>query len=128
MGSTKEGKEAFVTGHTGTTPLETLLVSVSAPIGIFFYHESKHFLTNGNTSPSFPILLTLESIGILLPMAICQTEYLYPYGVNFLLFEFTCALFLYFHRNGRPNMSWILSPLEGADTSKSKAKLEYLSN
>jgi phosphatidylinositol glycan class W len=125
MSSTKELKEAFVTGHNGTTPAETLLVSISAPVGIFLYHETKHFLTTITSStPSFPILLIIETLGILLPMAICQTKYLYPHGVMFLSCELACGLFLYFHRT--KGTSSFRQPSPSKDGNVTTTKLEYL--
>ena len=129
MSRAKELKEAFVTGHTGTTPAETLLVSISAPIGIFFYNETKHFLTITNSSMttlSLPILLILETLGILLPMAICQTKYLYPHGVIFLSCELACAVLLHYLRTKGANVEGQASPSKDEGVTMTTTKLEYL--
>lgn len=109
--SLKELKEAFVTGHTGTTPIELLFVCAASPIGGLLYHEIRHLCIESNlkcrgpsvSSPSPSILpssathdiervhefalVAIESVTILLPMAICQSELLYPFGVIYLILE-----------------------------------------
>ena len=102
--SVKEDREAFVTGHTGTTATEILLVCVSAPIGIFLFHELGHFLkrrrnNNREYAISIRTKILLESITIILPtMTICQTIFLHPYGVSLLAFEVVLALVLHLQR------------------------------
>lgn len=99
--SSKELKEAFVTGHTGTTTSEILLVCMSSPIGIFLFQEIRHYLGRrkivyhkSNDIP-IPILILLESMTVLLPMAICQTEFLFPYGVIYLSLQLLLGFILH---------------------------------
>ena len=103
MTTLKEQKEAFVTGHSGSTPGEVLLVCLAAPVGIFLYNEIRRAMctkTSSTSAQSFgtnPSLgVAIESLVLLLPMAICQTNLLYPYGLIFLGLEFILALCLHF--------------------------------
>ncbi len=102
--SLKAQKEAFVTGHTGTTASEILLVCISSPIGILLFHElrhhcrvSKYFSSNEEELP-FVILIAMEMITILLPMSLCETELLNPYGVIILSFELLLGMGLLVNR------------------------------
>jgi len=126
MATIKEQKEAFVTGHSGSTPGEVLLVCLSAPVGIFLYNEIQRAMcTKKSSTPPFgtnPFLgVAIESMVLLLPMAICQTKVLYPYGVILLGLECILALCLHF-----------LSPAKTTDSTCSendkskKPKLSFL--
>ncbi len=121
--SLKDAKEAFVTGHKGTTVSEILLVCISAPIGIFLYHEIRNLYIcmpitlhnhqngvntknrlSGRTRRAVLTLwkcVVLEAITILFPMAICQTKLLHPYGVMLLAFEAHLAIALHIRRKLR---------------------------
>lgn len=96
MSSIKEQKEAFVTGHSGSTPLEVLLVCSSAPIGLYLFLELRAvfqcILPSGECP--LPCLIFLEGLVILVPMALCQTILLYPYGVIILGWELILATLL----------------------------------
>ena len=102
--SAKELKEAFVTGHTGATVHEVLLVCTSAPIGILLFHELRNycrlskFFQNKNKELPISLLIAVESFTVLLPMAICQTEFLFPYGAIFLSEELLLGLLLFTYR------------------------------
>lgn len=93
----KELKEAFVTGHSGTTPTEIFLVCLSAPLGIFLFNLAHHVLrkSRGSKIPK-QTLVVIESIVLLLPMALCQTNLLYPWGRNLLGVEGIVAACLHF--------------------------------
>jgi glucosaminylphosphatidylinositol acyltransferase len=78
MESLKEEKEAFVTGHAGTSPLELLLVCISAPIGVWMYQSILPSSWNGK--------ITLEALSIV-AMTICQTNFLYPWGIGYLFLQ-----------------------------------------
>lgn len=80
--SYKEQKEAFVTGHDGTTPWEVLLVCLSAPIGVACYQQ----VARGNNN------ILLEALLVWFPMVLCQTNFLYPYGVGILTIQSTIVL------------------------------------
>mmetsp|Transcript_10528 Transcript_10528/g.29603 ORF Transcript_10528/g.29603 Transcript_10528/m.29603 type:complete len:487 (-) Transcript_10528:1553-3013(-) len=95
MTTLKEQKEAFVTGHSGSTPGEVLLVCFSAPVGIFLFNEIQRS-TKVLFGTNRPFLVAVESLVLLLPMAICQTSLLYPYGVALLGIEFILAFCLNF--------------------------------
>ena len=100
----KAEKEAFVTGHSGTTISEILLVCISAPIGIFLFHELRNCHEKCyKQSLSFHMAVILESLTILLPMTLCQTILLHPFGVGVLVLMLTVALML--HLSRRANIS-----------------------
>jgi phosphatidylinositol glycan class W len=80
MATLKEQKEAFVTGHNGTTPLEVLLVCMSAPLGVLL------FQTVPKSIPKWQ-KVTIEALCLLFVMAICQTSFLYPWGTAVLCLE-----------------------------------------
>lgn len=84
--SLKEQKEAFVTGHEGTTVGELLLMCLSAPIGVWLQSRLDLF------SPGQKI--TAEALLVLFPMTLVQTNFLYPWGVLILGAETTVALWL----------------------------------
>jgi phosphatidylinositol glycan class W len=72
--SIKQQKEAFVTGHEGTTPWEVLLVCLSAPIGLACCQ-----LVGVKTNQYQSFLV--EALIMWFPMILCQSNYLYPWGV-----------------------------------------------
>ena len=126
MTTLKEQKEAFVTGHSGSTPGEVLLVCLSAPLGIFLFNAIQR-CSSSRTKVLFgtsrPFLVAVESLVLLLPMAVCQTNLLYPYGVTLLGFEGILAFCLHFFR---------VSVGDTADSSNNndeakKPKLPFLS-
>mmetsp|Transcript_16800 Transcript_16800/g.19958 ORF Transcript_16800/g.19958 Transcript_16800/m.19958 type:complete len:580 (-) Transcript_16800:256-1995(-) len=151
----KEQKELFVSGHTGTTPHELLLVCISAPIGFFLYSEVTHFLLDGGstsaTSSDVPVVssgstttttvssVVIEAFVILLPMAICQTELLYPYGVGILVCEtllafglryLRCSRHQHQHQQPPPPVSQedgTTETITQPPPPSSSSKLEYLS-
>ena len=117
----KDLKEAFVTGHDGTKRIELILVCLSSPVGMFLYLECNKMIMNylskqgdGNVTQSqtslsskkkrmhertqksliIIIQIVIESFTILLPMTMCQTNLLYPWGVSLLSFELILALIL----------------------------------
>jgi phosphatidylinositol glycan class W len=96
MSSIKEQKEAFVTGHTGSNPLEVLLVCSSAPIGLYLFLELRALLQSISPSRelSLPLIIFLEAFLIVVPMALCQTILLYPYGTTILGWELILATLL----------------------------------
>lgn len=75
MASLKEQKEAFVTGHSGTTLEEILLITASSPIGVGFYYCVLCLLTylNGGSKAKLMTRGVVEFFFILLPMILCQT-------------------------------------------------------
>lgn len=97
----KSAKEAFVTGHTGSTVFEILLVCISAPVGLFCYLEISHYLQEKTNVNSISIAVALESLTILLPMAINQTIYLHPVGITVMIAMFTTASILCWRRRNR---------------------------
>lgn len=68
----KEQKEAFVSGHEGTSPVELLLVASTVPIGWYCY-------------TAMPKSTFTEVSVWIVPMILCQSKWLYPHGI-FLLF------------------------------------------
>lgn len=103
--SLKEQKEAFVTGHGGTTPLENFLVCLISPVGIFVFNELRHVLLSeredGDPGPkrrTHAVLVAVESSVILFPMAICQTSLLYPLGISLIILESVLGVLLFCRR------------------------------
>ncbi|GAX18334.1 phosphatidylinositol glycan, class W [Fistulifera solaris] len=70
----KEQKEAFVSGHEGTTPVELLLIASTVPIGWYCY-------------TALPKSIFTEVSAWIVPMIICQSEWLYPHGILLLLVQ-----------------------------------------
>lgn len=92
MASLKEEKEAFVTGHIGTTPWEVLLVCLSVPIGLACYGQLVVGMTKTTTTTTTTLVqrwkkILLEAMSIWFPIVLCQTVYLYPYGVGLLVLQ-----------------------------------------
>lgn len=84
----KEQKELFVSGLEGTTPWELLLICGTAVTGILFYQSLRR-----PTSSSQWLLIT-EGMAFWVPMILCQTVWLYPYGVSYLTGQTAIALWL----------------------------------
>lgn len=76
MASLKEQKEAFVSGLDGTTPQELLLICSSVPIGLWLFQ----FLP---TDKRWKSVLS-EALVFWIPMILCQTNFLYPWGAGYL--------------------------------------------
>ncbi|KAL7548491.1 hypothetical protein ACHAWF_011774 [Thalassiosira exigua] len=87
--SYKEQKEAFVTGHEGTTPFEVLLVCLSGPVGVACFQQ-----VAARGAPSFRKSILLEAALVWFPMVLCQTKFLHPYGVALMAFQTTAAAIL----------------------------------
>mmetsp|Transcript_8874 Transcript_8874/g.16069 ORF Transcript_8874/g.16069 Transcript_8874/m.16069 type:complete len:434 (+) Transcript_8874:56-1357(+) len=86
--SLKEEKEAFVTGHEGTTVAELLLVCLSAPIGIWLLSKCQ--------TTSDARRAAAEALFALIPMMIVQTNLLYPWGVSILAIEMVFTIWMQF--------------------------------
>ena len=69
-------KEAFVTGHSGTTPLEILLICLVIPVGIRLYHRLRR-----SSSRRWAANVPLEYVTVVLPALLVQTSIL-PYLVG----------------------------------------------
>ena len=85
MASLKEQKEAFVSGHEGTTPAEILIVCLSGVAGYWLYSV----WPNNAIRP-----LTTEASLFWLPMVLVQSRFLYPWGVLYLVVEVVAAAIL----------------------------------
>ncbi|KAL3929758.1 MAG: hypothetical protein SGBAC_012071 [Bacillariaceae sp.] len=122
--SYKEQKEAFVTGHQGTTPWEVLLVCLSAPIGVACYQQIMMYrgkskdLNASMTSRIQAVLL--EAILVWFPMVLCQTKFLYAYGVACLAIQ-SCILLALRLTKKAPRSSTAAN-----DDDDSKKKLNFL--
>lgn len=80
MATSKEQKEAFVTGHDGTTPWEILLICIAAPMGIMLFQIIP------KSAPKWQKVV-VEGLCLIFPMAVCQTTLLYPWGIALLCLE-----------------------------------------
>ena len=69
-----QDKEAFVTGHSGSTFYEILLLCMVIPLGLNLYCKLLPFFTKDNQSNTK--LLGLEFVTLLLPMLVVQTNLL----------------------------------------------------
>jgi phosphatidylinositol glycan class W len=76
MASLKEQKEAFVSGLDGTTPQELLLICSTVPIGLWLFQ----FLP---TDTRWKAVIA-EAFAFWIPMILCQTNFLYPWGAGYL--------------------------------------------
>uniref|UniRef100_A0A7S4JVF4 Phosphatidylinositol-glycan biosynthesis class W protein n=1 Tax=Odontella aurita TaxID=265563 RepID=A0A7S4JVF4_9STRA len=141
----KEQKEAFVTGHEGSTPLENFLVCLSSPVGIFLFNELRQNIISsefegGSRNPKSrgtrAMLVVLESVVLLFPMAICQTTLLHSVGVPLIFLEFLLGILLAFFRLRAPNLCG-RSPAESGGVPlvkdcggepKLKPRLEFLTS
>jgi phosphatidylinositol glycan class W len=100
MTSLKQQKEAFVTGHEGTTPWELFLVCLAAPMGVWLYQ----LLSAWNAHSNDAINVVIEAVVLLFPMTLCQTSLLYPWGIGMLGFEVLLGLILTLKRQGPTTM------------------------
>lgn len=101
----KEQKEAFVTGHSGTTIREIFLICSSSPAGVGFYFLLLHISGTAVFSKRrYKMLgqIVLEFLVILIPMIVGQTKFLYPFGRTLLLGEIICTFPLLYSRLCRP--------------------------
>ena len=80
MSSLKKQKEAFVTGLDGTTPQELLLICSSPAIGLWLF---QYFPTGSSQWKS----ILAEAVTFWIPMILCQTKYLFPWGAAYLATE-----------------------------------------
>jgi glucosaminylphosphatidylinositol acyltransferase len=104
--SLKEQKELFVTGHHGTSPWEILLVCSAAPIGIWLFQSiralneflegTKPSARETNTSLQISSIV-MEGIVLWLPLLICQTNLLYPWGAILLCLEVQLSVFIFLY-------------------------------
>ena len=90
MVSLKDQRESFVTGHEGTSPQEILLVCCTVPIGSW---------CGSLLLSRFPIFvqtrpLSLEAFVFWIPMILCQSNLLYPWGLVYLGLEVVIAIIL----------------------------------
>ena len=100
VASLKEEKEAFVTGHTGSTPWEVLLVCSSAPVGFAFYQ-----ILSANVKRSMWKSILYEALVLWLPMVVCQTNLLYPWGVAIIAVQLLCVTFMAHGISSQPEQS-----------------------
>ena len=89
MATLKEQKEAFVTGFEGTHPGEILLVCSSGIVGFWLFSV----LPDGwAQQPRRP--LSMEVYLFWLPMILVQSNFLYPWGILYLILEVVLAIVL----------------------------------
>lgn len=87
--------------------METFLVCLASPVGIFLFNEFRHIIlslkgkegdTGSTTRGTRALLVVVESVVLLFPMAICQTTLLYPLGASLVFLETILGSFLFFFR------------------------------
>jgi phosphatidylinositol glycan class W len=113
--SLKLQKEAFVTGHSGGTPLEILVICLMAPIGILFCLELQQHCGTAVLQSNARAVIAVEALVLLFPMMLCQTDLFWPYGCIVALVELVAALGLR-HRRRSVSRSRRVShvPVDGA--------------
>eukprot|EP00970_Alexandrium_tamarense_P014305 scaffold4048_cov191-Alexandrium_tamarense.AAC.5 len=81
-------KEAFVTGHSGTTAHEILLLCLVVPIGLHFYNKLHTLAGRSHVTSSVWVGIAIEFMTLMVPMLLMQTELLpYVRGPLILLME-----------------------------------------
>jgi glucosaminylphosphatidylinositol acyltransferase len=97
----KAQKEAFVSGHSGTTPLELILVCSAVPIGYATYRSlvtARGFISDhynwsswGPLVPDAPSTIAfsvmVEFFTLMIPLIVCESNYLRSLGVVYLSLE-----------------------------------------
>ena len=80
-------KEEFVTGHSGTTPHEILLLCLVIPIGLQLYYKLHHYASSSTSNSSrkhgiimkiCQIDIIIEFITLIVPMLLVQTSLFRP--------------------------------------------------
>ncbi|EJK69556.1 hypothetical protein THAOC_09172 [Thalassiosira oceanica] len=66
-------KEAFVSGHSGTTPLEILLICLVVPVGVRLYHRLRRRSPRRRAAD-----VPLEYVAVVLPALLVQTSMVGP--------------------------------------------------
>eukprot|EP00523_Entomoneis_sp_CCMP467_P004137 CAMPEP_0168755816 /NCGR_PEP_ID=MMETSP0724-20121128/20272_1 /TAXON_ID=265536 /ORGANISM="Amphiprora sp., Strain CCMP467" /LENGTH=543 /DNA_ID=CAMNT_0008804459 /DNA_START=121 /DNA_END=1751 /DNA_ORIENTATION=- len=87
MTTLKQQKEAFVSGHQGTSPQEIGLILLTVPLGFWLSSalRRQQQLQRGNSgSLSSSVASPLEAVTFYIPMILCQSSLLYPYGVIYM--------------------------------------------
>ena len=75
-------KEAFVTGHDGTTPLEIFLLCLAVPIGLRLYSKLTSCVTHTNIKRYYWIeVIAIEFATLIVPNLLLQTSLL-PYIIG----------------------------------------------
>jgi phosphatidylinositol glycan class W len=107
----KQLKEQFVSGLEGTTSWELLLVCSTSVVGVLFYYAILSLLIRASQPSrniSFYKFLILEVLSFWIPMILCQTIWLHPYGTYFMMGQtgvsFLAVSLKQFHRSSsHPN-------------------------
>jgi glucosaminylphosphatidylinositol acyltransferase len=100
--SWRDLKVAHVSGHEGTTPQELVwIASVPPVIGTACYVLALHTVQTSHRWPYRFVLLLLEVFSFFVPMILCQSVFLYPYGVGYLALMATAIPFLALAVNAR---------------------------
>ena len=68
-------KEAFVTGHDGTTPIELFLLCLAVPIGLRLHHKLTSYYSNSIKSYDW-LIIAIEFTTLTLPNLLLQTSLL----------------------------------------------------
>jgi len=76
----KEAKEAFVSGHNGTTAVEVFLVLLSGPAGMLICVKLNELKWMISGFPSQKASIISEFSTVVLLIGISETEFLYPVG------------------------------------------------
>jgi phosphatidylinositol glycan class W len=77
----KEQKEAFVTGHDGTTPWEIVWVSLAGPLGVAL---CQYLCRNIKSKPQ---QVVIEAVVLWFPMILSQSNFLYPWASGILVLQ-----------------------------------------
>lgn len=79
-----------MTGHEGTSPFELLIIVLATtPVGLMFYQAATLRL-----SRTWELILW-EAISFVIPMILCQSNLLYPWGVAYMMVQLAVGVDVY---------------------------------
>lgn len=90
MTSLKAQKEEFVSGMEGTTAAHLLLICSTPVTSILFFQA----LTRSSSKPSRIGCVAAEVVAFWIPMILCQTIWMYPYGVAYLVGQLVMSVIM----------------------------------
>jgi glucosaminylphosphatidylinositol acyltransferase len=116
-------KEQFVSGLEGTTSWELLLICATSVVGVLFYYAVLPLLIVESQSSKiasyFFTYLVLEVVSFWIPMVLCQTIWLHPYGTYYMNGQICLSFLAIFVKQFRRNdilMSVAKKPDTDSDT------------
>ena len=99
--SYKLRKEQFVFGLEGTTPHELLFICSTTFMGMFLYYlycDSPQFAPNIPPRSVNVRQIAGEVVCFFIPMILCQTMWIYPYGIIYMSIELLLSLLVLYQK------------------------------